>query len=64
MLGLWLVTIGFNSGDSIAAIVLGGFLAYLSFTFSYLSAIDLTQTPYIAKAGFESRKLRIIPMIF
>lgn len=41
-LGLWLVTIGFNHGDSIAAIVLGGFLAYLSFTFSYRSAMDLT----------------------
>ena len=41
-LGLWLVAIGFNHGDSIAAIVLGGFLAYLSFTFSYRSAMDLT----------------------
>jgi cation diffusion facilitator family transporter len=41
-LGLWLVTIGFNQGDSIAAIVLGAFLAYLSFTFSYRCAIDLT----------------------
>jgi hypothetical protein len=46
LLGLWLVTIEFNSGDSIAAIVLGGFLVYLSFTFSYLSAIDLTDTIY------------------
>jgi cation diffusion facilitator family transporter len=41
-LGLWLVTIGFNQGDSIAAIVLGAFLAYLSFTFSYRCATDLT----------------------
>ncbi len=40
--GLWLVTIGFNHADSIAAIVLGGFLGYLSFTFSYRSALDLT----------------------
>jgi cation diffusion facilitator family transporter len=44
LLGLWLVTVGFNNGDSIAAIVLGVFLAYLSFTFSYRSALDLTDT--------------------
>jgi hypothetical protein len=37
-------TIGFNHGDSIVAIVLGTFLAYPSFTFSYRSAIDLTDT--------------------
>ena len=40
--GLWLVTTGFGHGDSVAAIVLGGFLAYLSSRFAYQSAMELT----------------------
>ena len=40
--GLWLVTIGFKYGDSIAAIILGGFLSYLSSKFAYQNAIELT----------------------
>jgi cation diffusion facilitator family transporter len=40
--GLWLVTTGFGHGDSIAAIVLGGFLAYLSSRFAYQNAMELT----------------------
>lgn len=41
-IGLWLVTTGFGHGDSIAAIVLGGFLAYLSSRFAYQNAMELT----------------------
>lgn len=40
--GLWLVTTGFGHGDSIAAIILGGFLAYLSSRFAYQNAMELT----------------------
>jgi cation diffusion facilitator family transporter len=40
--GLWLVTTGFAYGDSIAAIILGGFLSYLSSRFAYQNAIELT----------------------
>jgi cation diffusion facilitator family transporter len=40
--GLWLVTTGFGHGDSIAAMVLGGFLAYLSSRFAYQNAMELT----------------------
>jgi cation diffusion facilitator family transporter len=40
--GLWLVTTGFGYGDSIAAIILGGFLSYLSSRFAYQNAIELT----------------------
>jgi cation diffusion facilitator family transporter len=40
--GLWLVTTGFQYGDSIAAIILGGFLSYLSSRFAYQNAIELT----------------------
>jgi cation diffusion facilitator family transporter len=40
--GLWLVTTGFGYGDSIAAIILGGFLSYLSIRFAYQNAIELT----------------------
>src|SRR5919197_2275332 len=40
--GLWLVTIGFKYGDSIAAIILCGFLSYLSSKFAYQNAIELT----------------------
>ena len=40
--GLWLVTTGFGYGDSIAAIILGGFLSYLSCRFAYQNAIELT----------------------
>ncbi len=40
--GLWLVTAGFGHGDSVAAIVLGGFLAYLSSRFAYQNAMELT----------------------
>jgi cation diffusion facilitator family transporter len=41
-IGLWLVTTGFGHGDSIAAMVLGGFLAYLSSRFAYQNAMELT----------------------
>ena len=40
--GLWLVTAGFVHGDSAAAIILGGFLAYLSSRFAYQNAKELT----------------------
>lgn len=40
--GLWLVTTGFGHGDSLAAIILGGFLAYLSSRFAYQNAMELT----------------------
>src|ERR687898_2194225 len=40
--GLWLVTIGFGHGDSIAAIILGSFLSYLSIRFAYQNAMELT----------------------
>jgi cation diffusion facilitator family transporter len=42
LLGLWLVTAGFIHGDSIAAILLGGVLAYLSVRFTYRNAKELT----------------------
>lgn len=42
LIGLWLVTVGFLQGDSAAAIVLGGVLAYLSIRFVYQNAIELT----------------------
>jgi cation diffusion facilitator family transporter len=41
-IGLWLVTIGFGQGDSIAAIILGSFLSYLSVRFAYQNAMELT----------------------
>jgi cation diffusion facilitator family transporter len=41
-IGLWLVTAGFGYGDSIAAMMLGGFLAYLSSRFAYQNAMELT----------------------
>lgn len=40
--GLWLVASGFGYGDSLAAILLGGFLAYLSSRFAYQNAMELT----------------------
>ena len=40
--GLWFVTAGFIHGDSIAAILLGGVLAYLSVRFTYKNARELT----------------------
>ena len=40
--GLWLVSTGFGYGDSIAAIILGIFLSYLSSRFAYQNAIELT----------------------
>lgn len=40
--GLWLVTAGFGYGDSLAAIILGVFLAYLSSRFAYQNAMELT----------------------
>jgi cation diffusion facilitator family transporter len=40
--GLWLVSIGFGYGDSIAAIILASFLAYLSVRFAYQNAMELT----------------------
>jgi cation diffusion facilitator family transporter len=40
--GLWLVAIGFGQGDSIAAIILGIFLSYLSVRFAYQNAMELT----------------------
>jgi cation diffusion facilitator family transporter len=42
LVGLWLVTIGFGYGDSIAAIILGSFLSYLSVRFAYQNAMELT----------------------
>ncbi len=42
LVGLWLVTIGFGYGDSIAAIILGAFLSYLSVRFAYQNAMELT----------------------
>ncbi|NOJ27752.1 MAG: cation transporter [Nitrososphaera sp.] len=42
LVGLWLVTTGVHLGDSVAAILLGGFLAYLSSRFAYRNAVDLT----------------------
>jgi cation diffusion facilitator family transporter len=42
LVGLWLVTIGFGYGDSIAAIILGTFLSYLSVRFAYQNAMELT----------------------
>ena len=42
LVGLWLVTAGFVQGDSIAAIILGAFLAYLSGRFAYQNAAELT----------------------
>ncbi len=42
LVGLWLVAAGFGQGDSIAAIILGGFLAYLSSRFAYQNAMELT----------------------
>ncbi len=41
-IGLWLVTLGFGQGDSIAAIILGSFLSYLSVRFAYQNAMELT----------------------
>ncbi len=40
--GLWLVTLGYGQGDSIAAIILGSFLSYLSVRFAYQNALELT----------------------
>ena len=40
--GLWLVSTGFGHGDSIAAIILGIFLSYLSVRFAYQNAMELT----------------------
>jgi cation diffusion facilitator family transporter len=40
--GLLLVAKGFGYGDSAAAIILGGFLAYLSSRFAYQNAMELT----------------------
>jgi len=42
LVGLWLVATGFGQGDSLAAIVLGVFLAYLSSRFAYQNAMELT----------------------
>jgi hypothetical protein len=49
--------------EKIAAMVIGGFLALLSFTFSYQYAIDLTDT-VSPKLALKARKLSIIPMVF
>jgi cation diffusion facilitator family transporter len=40
--GLWLVTTGFQYGDSIAAIILASLLSYLSVRFAYQNAMELT----------------------
>ncbi|MEW6604178.1 MAG: cation diffusion facilitator family transporter [Thermoproteota archaeon] len=40
--GLWLAAAGFGYGDSAAALILGGFLAYLSSRFAYQNAMELT----------------------
>lgn len=42
LVGIWLVTAGFIQGDSVAAIILGGVLAYLSIRFVYQNATELT----------------------
>jgi cation diffusion facilitator family transporter len=42
LIGLWLVSVGFGQGDSMAAIILGGLLAYLSSKFAYQNAMELT----------------------
>ena len=42
LVGLGLVATGFQMGDSIAAVILGSFLAYLSGRFAYQSAVELT----------------------
>jgi len=42
LVGLWLVATGFGQGDSMAAIILGVFLAYLSSRFAYQNAMELT----------------------
>lgn len=42
LVGLLLVTVGFAAGDSMAAIILGAFLAYLSSRFVYHNALELT----------------------
>ena len=42
LVGLWLVTLGFGYGGSIAAIILGIFLSYLSIRFAYQNAMELT----------------------
>jgi cation diffusion facilitator family transporter len=42
LVALWLVTAGFGAGDSLGAIILGGFLAYLSSRFAYQNAMELT----------------------
>jgi cation diffusion facilitator family transporter len=42
LVGLWLVTSGFVQGDSIATVILGAFLAYLSGRFAYQNAAELT----------------------
>lgn len=40
--GLWFVTAGFLHGDSVAAIILGALLAYLSIKFAYQNGRELT----------------------
>lgn len=42
LVGLWLLATGFSQGDSIAAIILGGVLAFLSVKFVYQNASELT----------------------
>lgn len=42
LVALLLVAIGFAAGDSIAAMILGAFLAYLSSRFAYQNAVELT----------------------
>jgi cation diffusion facilitator family transporter len=42
LVGIWLVAAGFGYGDSMAAMILGGFLAYLSSRFAYQNAMELT----------------------
>lgn len=42
LVGIWLATTGFLQGDSIAAIILGGVLAYLSARFVHQNATELT----------------------
>jgi cation diffusion facilitator family transporter len=40
--GLWIASTGFAQGDSVAAIILGGVLSYLSIRFVYRNATELT----------------------
>ena len=56
--GLVLVTYGFTSGDSIAAIFLGSFLAFLSGRFAYKNAVELSDSipPSLVAKAMQAAK--------